>query len=172
MFSAVLQSGKLSGQGFMSKFISNWTFAPIVDVSSGRPFNIITGIDRNFDLGATDRPVIAAGPGTNACGDTAVASRFSPSGWFQPACYLDPTPTLVGNLGRNAGLKPWTLFTDLRVSRRFNITERLALDGIVDMFNIINRNNTLDVDTLYTGAGRAVSAFDPRQFQFALRLTW
>jgi hypothetical protein len=170
VFSAVLQSGKRPGQGFVSKFMSNWTVAPIVDLASGRPFNIVTGMDRNFDIGGTDRPLIASGPGTNSCGDVAVASTYSPSGWFQPACFVDGT--FVGNLGRNAGVKPWTLFTDLRVSRRINFTERLGLDAIVDMFNIINRFNVLDVDTLYTGAGRPVSASDPRQFQFALRLSW
>ena len=176
VFSAVLQSGKLARQGFMSKMMSDWTFAPIVDISSGRPFNIITGIDRNFDISGTDRPVTVSGPGTNDCGDVAVASKYSPTGWFQPACFI-PGPkgsdgTLVGNLGRNSAVKPWTVFTDLRVSRRINITERLGLDAIVDMFNIINRFNVLDVDTLYTSAGRSTSAFDPRQFQLALKLTW
>lgn len=170
VFSAVLQSGHLAGQGFMSKFMSNWTFAPIIDVSSGRPFNIASAVDSNFDLSGTDRPITPTGPGINSCGDVAVASKYSPTGWLQPACFLDGTTT--GNLGRNAGIKPWTVFTDLRVSRRINITERVGLDAIVDMFNIINRFNVQDVDTLYQTAGRPVSSFDPRQFQFALKLSW
>ncbi len=44
--------------------------------------------------------------------------------------------------------------------------------GIVDMFNIINRFNVADVNVLYTNAGQPTSAFDPRQFQFALKLNF
>ena len=49
----------------MSRVGSNWTFAPIIEASSGRPFNIIVGEDRNFDFGTTtDRPL--AVPAGNA----------------------------------------------------------------------------------------------------------
>ena len=40
------------------------------------------------------------------------------------------------------------------------------------MFNFINRFNVADVNTLYTQAGTPTAAFDPRQIQFGLRLTW
>ncbi len=43
VFSGVYQTGRLSGDGFGSKFLSNWTFAPLIEFASGRPFNIITG---------------------------------------------------------------------------------------------------------------------------------
>ena len=57
VFSGVYQSGKLGGSGFASKFFSNWTFAPIIEFGSGRPFNIITGGDDNFQLSSlTGRP--------------------------------------------------------------------------------------------------------------------
>jgi hypothetical protein len=46
------------------------------------------------------------------------------------------------------------------------------MEGIVDMFNLINRFNVADVNTLYTEAGTPTAAFDPRQFQFGLRLSW
>jgi hypothetical protein len=36
----------------------------------------------------------------------------------------------------------------------------------------VNRFNVLDVNPLYTSAGVPTAAYDPRQFQFALRLTW
>ena len=138
------------------------------------------GSDRNFDFGPnTDRPlVVSAGTPPSLCGDAAVASKYSPSGFLQPACFADgvidgkSSSPLTGNLGRNAGLRPATVFTDIRIARRFRIGERVTMDGIVDMFNIINRFNVGDVNTLYTSAGQPVSAFDPRQFQFALKLSW
>src|SRR5579871_4858443 len=38
VFSGVYQSGKLAGPGFGRKFLSNWTFAPLIEVASGRPY--------------------------------------------------------------------------------------------------------------------------------------
>jgi hypothetical protein len=69
-------------------------------------------------------------------------------------------------------MKPWTIFNDIRIAKRINVTERVKLDGIMDMFNIVNRFNVADVSPLYTNAGQPTAAFDPRQFQFALKLNW
>lgn len=172
VFSGVYQTGKLSGSGFWSKFGSGWTFAPIIEAGAGRPFNIITGSDRNFDFGTTtDRPLaVPAGTPQNLCGDQAVASVYSPTGWLQPACFLNGT--LIGNLGRNAGVRPATLFTDMRVARHIALGERMGLDAMVDAFNFINKFNVADVNPLWTNAGQATAAFDPRQIQLALKLTW
>lgn len=65
-----------------------------------------------------------------------------------------------------------TIFTDMRIARNFSINERMKLEGMVDMFNFINRFNVADVNTLYTEAGQPTAAFDPRQFQFGLRVSW
>jgi hypothetical protein len=60
----------------------------------------------------------------------------------------------------------------MRVDRIITLNERFNLDGMVDMLNFINRCNVADVNTLYTHAGKPMAAFDPRQIQFGLRLTW
>jgi Carboxypeptidase regulatory-like domain/TonB dependent receptor len=170
VLSSVYQSGKLGGQGFTSKIFSNWAIAPIVEIGSGRPFNIITFVDANNDLSVgTDRPRAVAA-GTTSCGRTAVASGFSPTGFLIPACFEEGIFT--GNIGRNAGRRPTTVFTDLRISKKIGLTERLSLDGIVDIFNLINRFNVADVNPLWNAAGTPTAAFDPRQFQFALKLSW
>jgi hypothetical protein len=172
VFSSVYDTGKLGGQGFASKFFSNWTFAPIVEIGSGRPFNIVTFVDNNFDLTVgTDRPnAVPAGTPPTACGDPAVASNFSPTGFLQPPCWQNGV--FNGNVGRNAGRRPTTVFTDLRVSKKIGLTERLNLEAIADMFNLINRFNVADVNPLWNLAGTPTAAFDPRQFQFALKLSW
>jgi hypothetical protein len=170
VFSGVYQSGRL-GNGFARKLFSDWTIAPIIEAVSGRPFNIIVGDDRNFDDSPlTDRPLTAAQGETNSCGDTAAASRFSRTGFLIPACFLDGT--VLGNLGRNAGTKPYNLFTDLRISKRIPFGDRVALEGRMDAFNLINKFNVTDVNPLWSSGQIPTSAFDPRQFQFALRLTW
>ena len=170
VFSGVYQSGRL-GEGFTRRFFSDWTVAPIIEVVSGRPFNIIDGSDQNFDFSSpTDRPLIAAQGTTNSCNAQAAPSKYSPSGFLIPACFLDGT--LVGNLGRNAGTKPYNLFFDLRLAKRIPIGERFALEGMMDAFNLINKFNVLDVNPLWNSGQQPTSAFDPRQFQFALRLSW
>jgi len=179
VFSGVYQSGKLGGNGFASKFFSNWTLAPLIEFNSGRPFNIITGNGDNLQLSSlTGRPnVVPSGTPTNPCGYPTVASKFSPTGFFQEPCFLDYNPavglpSLDGNLGRNAGVTPWTVFDDMRVAKRLFFGERFNMELIADMFNIANRDNTAAVSPLFTNAGQATAAYDPRQFQFALKLNW
>lgn len=173
VFSGVYQTGRLSGSGFFSKLMSDWTFAPILQINAGRPFNIIAGEDTNLDqTSETDRPSAVLGNvGPNCRGELPVASRFSPTGFLQPACFTAPGFG-NGNMGRNAGVRPWTVFNDLRVARRIRLTERLNLDGIMDVFNIANRFNVADVNFIWNDAGRPTASFDPRQFQFALKLSW
>ena len=180
VFSGVYQTGSVSGSGFASKLLSNWTFAPIVEVASGRPFNILTGNPDNFQFSpSTGRPnVVPAGTPATPCGPT-VASSFSHSGFFQEPCYalfaFGGTPTLQaldGNFPRNGGLKPWTVFNDLRVSRRIYFGEHVNLDLIADMFNIANRFNVADVNQIWTNAGQPTASYDPRQFQFAMKVNW
>jgi hypothetical protein len=171
VFSAVYQSGKLGGSGFVRKFFSDWTVAPIIEAASGRPFNIITGDDRNMDFSTpTDRPLAVPAGAQNSCGDTAAPSKFSPTGFLLPACFIDGT--LTGNLARNAGTKPMNIFTDIRVAKRIPFGDRVALEGVVDAFNFVNRFNVGDVNPLWDSGQKATSAFDPRQLQFALKLTW
>jgi hypothetical protein len=172
VFSGVYQSGKLSGSSFADAFFSYWTIAPIIEVSSGRPFNIITGNDDNLQLSSlTGRPNTTVNA---ACG-AVYQSKFSPTGTLQEPCGADYNGTLLsldGNLGRNAGVTPWTVFNDMRVSKRIPFGERFSADLIVDMFNIANKMNVAAVSPLYSNAGQATAAYDPRQFQFALKLNW
>ena len=174
VFSGVYQTGHLTG-GFASKLASDWTFAPVIEVASGRPFNIVTGSGDNLQLSAlTGRPNTSVNPLCGA-GYPAIQSKYSPTGVFQEPCPADFDGTLLsldGNLGRNAGVAPWTLFDDLRVARRVFLGERVNLDLIADIFNIANRYNVSAVSPLFTTAGQATAAYDPRQFQFAIKLNW
>jgi hypothetical protein len=177
VFSGVYETGSHHG-GAWGKFIDDWTFAPIIEFASGRPFDIVSGEDQNFDFGATtDRPMAAAKGQTDLCGDTAAPSKFSPTGYLIPTCYLNAlatgvVPDLDGNIGRNAGLTPGVVFNDIRISRRLNFGEKLHLEGIMDLFNMVNKFNVADVNPLWNNAGTPTASFDPRQFQFALKLSW
>jgi hypothetical protein len=153
-----------------------------VEVNSGRPFNIITGNGDNMQLSSlTGRPNTTVNP---ACGPV-YSTKYSPTGQLQEPCILGflpsatnplgTTPTLLqldGNLGRNAGVTPWTVFDDMRVSKRIYFTERFNMDLIADMFNIANKMNVAAVSPLFSNAGQPTAAYDPRQFQFAMKLNW
>src|SRR5580698_9907866 len=104
----------------------------------------MTGNDDNFKLSSlTGRPnAVPAATPTNGCGYPTIASKYSPTGFFQEPCILGFNGTLAsldGNLGRNAGVTPWTVFGDMRVAKRIYFTERFNMELIADMFNIANR---------------------------------
>ncbi len=177
VLSGVYQTGKIGGSGFVRKVFSDWTWAPLLEIASGRPFNIITGNGDNLQLSSlTSRPNTTVDP---ACGPV-YHSKYSPTGTFQEPCIngfvaTGKVPSLLqldGNLGRNAGISPWTAFGDMRISKRINFTERVSTDLIVDMFNIANKMNVSAVSPLFTNAGQATAAYDPRQFQFAVKVNW
>jgi hypothetical protein len=179
VLSGVYNSAHVGAGGFTSALLSNVSVAPIIEIASGRPFNILTGTDTNFDFNAlTDRPnAVAPGSGVTSCGTAPVLSKYSPTGAFNLPCYIDvpvgaPASAYNGNLGRNVGTKPFVVFTDLRIAKSIGLPREMSLQLMMDVFNLINKNNTLDVNLLYTAAGQETAASDPRQFQFGARLSF
>jgi len=184
--SAVFQTGSAkSGDSPWKHFIGDFTFAPIVEVSSGRPFNVITGEDTRLDLGASEaRPSVGSGGTTTSpfipgvtFGVANVCLANDGSSFSVPG--LTPPAGCNGNLGRNAFTSPGYFTWDMRVSRRFALGERLRFDLIADAFNLFNRTNVAAVNQLCDPtagatcfAGQPTAAYDARQFQFALKLSW
>ena len=165
VFSAVINSPtawRSSDSGF-HRFLADFTIAPILEVSSGRPFNIITGVDTNGDQqSSNDRPSVTS------------------SG----ALILAPFFT-NGTLARNMGITHKFASLDLRVSRAIHLGERARLDLIAEGFNLFNRFNEASASPLFSdvnafgqrsGNGRYYSrptaAYDPRQFQFGAKLSF
>jgi hypothetical protein len=175
VFSGLYQTGKL-GSGFARRFFSDWTLAPIIEFSSGRPFNILTGNADNFQFSPdTGRPNTFANPACTALGFPVYQSKYSPTGVFQEPCPADFNGTLLsldGNFSRNGGVQPWTVFDDMRIAKRIYFGERYNMELIADTFNIANRFNVAAVNQLISNAGQATAAYDPRQFQFALKFNW
>jgi hypothetical protein len=180
VLSGVYNSGRVAARGSIgSALLSYVTVAPIIELASGRPFNVLTGGDTNFDFDPlTDRPnAVSPTSGATGCGTSPVASKYSPTGAFNLPCYIDvpvgsPASAYNGNLGRNVGTKPYVVFTDLRIAKSFSFGEKFSLQVMADAFNLINKNNTLDVNLLYTQAGQETAASDPRQFQFGARISF
>ncbi len=182
--SAVFQSpqGK-GGDGFTRRFLGGFTVAPIIEVASGRPFNVITGTDTRLDLGASQaRPSIGGAttspfiPGVTF-GVAATCLANNGSSFAIPG--VSPPAGCDGNLGRNRFTTPGFFQVDLRVSKSIPIGERVRFDLIADGFNLFNRLNILSVNQLCDPtagatclAGQPSASYDARQFQFALKLAW
>ncbi len=76
-------------------------------------------------------------------------------------------------VGRNTGRGFDSLSLDVRLSRRFHLTEKLAMEGLVEGFNVTNRTNfQLPNNVLGATFGRPNATGDPRQVQVGLRLSF
>lgn len=82
-------------------------------------------------------------------------------------------------VGRNTGRGFDYASLDLRLSRRFRLTERADLTLLAEGFNVLNRSNfSVPNNTIGSGItplptfGQPTQAFDPRQFQFGLRVSF
>jgi Carboxypeptidase regulatory-like domain/TonB dependent receptor len=165
------------GSGFQ-KFMHGFTVAPIVEISSGRPFNIIAVGDANGDFQSTnERPFVLADG--SLCRAQNITSTPN-----DPVC-VTGFP-INGNLGRNMGITHSYFTVDMRLSRKIRFGERVSLDLIAEGFNLFNRFNEAAANPFYTvvnafgeragGNGKYYSqptaAFDPRQFQFGFKLNF
>jgi len=175
VFSAVIVSPATwrSGDGF-HRFLSDFTLSPIFEISSGRPFNILSNQDTNNDQSnQTDRPsVLSDGtlcvPGSAGCVPLITGNEFT-----------------RGSLGRNFGLTHRYVSLDLRLAKMVRLGERARLELIAEGFNLFNRFNEAaaspfvdDVRSFNQRAGngryssRPTAAFDPRQFQFGVKVNF
>ena len=185
-----------SGDPMWKKIFGDFTVAPIIEVSSGRPYNILTGFDPNLDFGtATNRPDVLPAGAAVPPGFPVVTSPFvkgveftlptrcvDPSGApFGPVVAV-PSPPFgcTGTMARNSFTRPGYFNIDLRLARRIRINERWNVELIADGFNLLNRFNVADVNPLCDttagnptcSAGQPTAALDPRTFQFAIKLNW
>jgi hypothetical protein len=125
----------------------------ILTAASGRPYNVLAGLDFNGD------------------GDAGVADRArrDPS---------DPSTAVP----RNTGRLPSGAALDLRLSRHFTLAGGTSVEAIGEVFNLLNRTNFTDVNNVFGGGaypadplptfGQFTQAGPPRQVQLAVRLAF
>jgi hypothetical protein len=159
------------GGDMFHKFMHGFTVSPILEISSGRPFNILAIGDANGDFQSTNERPTVRSDGT-LC-QTGV----------DPNCQTGIFPA-NGTLGRNRGITHSYASFDLRVMRRVRFGERLSLDLIGEGFNLFNRFNEAAANPFYQAVNTfgqrsggkyysfPTSAFDPRQFQFGFKLNF
>ena len=175
VFSAVIASPSTwnNGSGW-NRALSNFTLAPIFEISSGRPFNILSNQDTNNDQSnQTDRPTVLDN------GNLCVAATTGCAGLITNGQFTS------GSLGRNFGLTHSFMSLDLRLAKMIPLGERVRLELIAEGFNLFNRFNEAaaspfidDVRAFNQRAdngryySRPTAAFDPRQFQFGVKINF
>jgi len=131
-----------SNQDVRHRFVSNFTatapntgwwrnfeFSGIITLQSGRPFTLFYGSNTLNDVagGATDRVGGLAVQGSHCLTASTCQTMI-------------PRNTYIGD-PEYAG--------DIRLSRRFHVSERWTLEAAVDAFNVLNRPNVDEVTSVY-----------------------
>lgn len=155
---------------------NGWTIAPIVQIASGRPIS-------PFLSGSTPACRAPLGCAGVILPDASSSGIFGAGG-------ANRFPLFA----RNSFRLPKTANVDLRVSRRFNLSEDMNIEVLGEAFNIFNRVNVTNVNATYyqigtiatgqPGAGTPILTFNQnfltpteagntvfreRQIQFAVR---
>jgi outer membrane receptor protein involved in Fe transport len=109
-------------------FVRNFEFSSIVTLQSGRPFTLFAGQNVFGDVAGLSTDRVGGAPIQSSC----------------------PTVTnCTTTIGRNTYVGDSLYAWDLRLSRYFQLTERYRLDFSVDAFNVLNRPNVDEVNSIY-----------------------
>ncbi len=142
---------------FERAIVNGWTVAPIVTVQSGLPYS--------YGVSGTNNKIQTV-PGA--------ASSINGSGGANRILFA----------GRNTLLQPDIQNVDLRVSRTQTVLEKYHVEGLIEAFNLFNRQNITGVNTsAYSAQGSTLTAignfgianaagntiYRERQIQAALR---
>lgn len=94
----------------------------------------------------------------------------------------NPLSDRPGSLGRNTLRGPTFYSFDMRIAREVHLNERVTAEFSADFFNLFNRTNITDLNTVYGGINLAVppnpvlgfgtprDASNPFQFQYGVKL--
>src|SRR6267378_2191699 len=160
--------------GFMGAAIGGWELSGITRAQSGQPITVLA----NAALG---KGTIVNGRRADLVpGQSITVPTRSPSRWFNPAAFANPSPTSPGTSGVGSVLGPGFIATDLSLRKVLKLPrEGMNLMLQADMFNIFNRANFvlggLGSATLTAGSGNfgAVGgAVNPRNVQFGLKFNF
>lgn len=151
--------------GVAYNVLGGWQVGGIVRAESGTPLSVfVSGNPANSFFGGTIRPNVV--PGVDPEGPKTVAQ------WFNTAAFVVPPANTFGNAGRGlfrgSGIHLW----DISLYKNFRVTEAVGMQFRTEFFNAFNHTNFSGVGTTLgtPSYGRVVSALEPRQIQFGLRV--
>jgi hypothetical protein len=162
---------------WVQRLIGNWQLSGIQTFDSGLPFTPQLSYNPSND-GDTRNPVR---PSLNP-NFTGPLILGGPNQFFNANAFVQPLPGTYGNAGRNILDGPGLAETDLSLTKKFSLSDRLSMQFRSEFFNLFNRANFNNpnpvVYALATGgpsptAGVITStSTTSRQIQFGLKLVW
>lgn len=146
---SVVYNTNFTGLGDTGKAIlNNWTIAPIVNMFSGFRYTAVT----NAFTPATSGAANVSTPNTFGSGQAGGINGSNGSLRF-------------GLTPNNAFHAPSIKYVDLRISRRFRVTEGSKIEFLAEGFNIFNRTQVTGVNNrmynLSASNGSVIATFDP-----------
>ena len=165
------------GERLVDRLVRDWQASAIVTLQSGLPFTPQLSYNPSND-GDTRNPVR---PSWNP-NFTGPVILGGPDAYFNPLAFIQPLAGTYGNVGRNVLQGPSLAQTDLSLSRRFALSERMGLQFRAEFFNLFNRANfntpnpvvyaAATGDPSPTAGVITSTATSSRQVQLGLKLAW
>jgi hypothetical protein len=156
-----------------NRVLGGWQVSGILTLQDGFPFTINLAGDTAGIGGGTGGILIRANPVAGQSYQLP-ADRKSTAQWFNTAAFVAPPAFQFGVLGRNTVVGPGLANLDATIARKFQVTERLALQARGEFFNLMNHPNFNLVGRIINqpNFGGVLSQFDPREIQLALKLSF
>jgi len=162
---------------WVERLIGDWQLSGIQTLQSGLPFTPQLSYNPSND-GDTRNPVR---PSLNP-NYTGQVIQGGPSRYFNPSAFIQPQPGTYGNAGRNILQGPALVETDLSLTKKFAVSERLNLQFRSEFFNVLNHTNfNIPNPVVFASATGGPSptaglitatSTTSRQIQIGLKLVW
>jgi hypothetical protein len=167
--------------GVLDAIIGGWQISGIHTATSGEPLNVVYSPGTAFQV--SDITSDWRGSTNTSARPNLIGTAVMPEGrrqgtrfWLDPAAFAIPTDVSqpFGNLGRNSIYGPSFFQLDTNVQKNFRITESVGLQFRSEFFNLLNRTNFRApvVNRSASNFGQFTQTYQPRQIQFALKLTF
>jgi hypothetical protein len=154
----------------MRVLLSDWSVAGIVNIRSGNPLSVLTGVDTAFN-GISNQRVNQVSD--DVYGDAEFDATGRIANYLNRAAFASPAPGELGNMERNSINGPgyWNGI-DLALRRMLPLGSTHNLELRLEAFNLINHFSWGDPETGFNSGqfGRIVDqAGSPRIMQFGVK---
>ncbi len=166
---------------FAKPLTNGWQLNALLTFTGGSPINITAGTNVSGTSEGKDRVDLVGNPYANV----PVLTNTLAVQYFNPAAFAKPAAGTFGNLGRDVLFGPGFGSVDFSVFKKIPITERIAGQFRVEIFNLLNRTNWANPTTTLTSAtfgeltqtknGSSAPGLgfgEPRNIQLALKITF
>ena len=151
---------------FVWEIARGWQLGGLLRLQSGSPLAVTQATNLNAFAGfGVQRP--------NLVGNPELASdERSTARWFNTAAFAQAAQFTIGTASRNPVVGPGYRALDVMLGKTFQINEALRAELRAEAFNVTNTPSLGAPNTSFgtTAFGTITRAFDPRVFEFALKV--